>query len=163
MGKGGKNMALIDGCCDAAWERRRCESFIATVEAGGGTVRRISQPGLMIENTTQCIDHIKMGKVIETMQKWRQRPDAVFMTVDLYVFVFYHMARHYGFSPGKNIEVIGCNNDSIFLNNLSPRPASVDIHPEKIGQLAVRQLLWRINNPKEKRVIIPVIPEIAFQ
>jgi LacI family transcriptional regulator len=47
------------------------------------------------------------------------------------------------------VDLIGCNNDEPFLTQMHPRPATIDIALEKVGQRAVEQLLRRIANPME--------------
>lgn len=47
--------------------------------------------------------------------------------------------------PARNLDMIGCNADEVALQYLSPRPATIDIKISQIGQMAVDQLLRRIN------------------
>ena len=45
----------------------------------------------------------------------------------------------------KKLDMIGCNADELILQFIDPRPASIDIKVAQIGQMAVDQLLRRIN------------------
>lgn len=45
----------------------------------------------------------------------------------------------------KKLDMIGCNADEVFLQYIDPRPATIDIKVAQIGQMAVDQLLRRIN------------------
>ena len=47
--------------------------------------------------------------------------------------------------PARALDMIGCNADEVALQYLSPRPATIDIKISQIGQMAVDQLLRRIN------------------
>ena len=61
----------------------------------------------------------------------------------------------------KDVEIIGCDNEQVALIGLNPRPATIDVGADTMGQQAVELLLWRINNPDEdKRVQMSVIPEL---
>ena len=105
---------------------------------------------------------VNFGNAIEKMKSLPKRPTAIFAPVDIIVAGLYHTLRHHDIIPGKDVELVGVNNDSIYLNHFSPRPASVDIHPELVGRKAVERLLWRIDNPKEPLERILLEPEMAF-
>ena len=45
----------------------------------------------------------------------------------------------------KKLDMIGCNGDETILQYIDPRPASIDIKVIQIGQMAVDQLMRRIN------------------
>lgn len=47
--------------------------------------------------------------------------------------------------PARDLDMIGCNADEVALQYISPRPATIDIKIAQIGQMAVDQLLRRIN------------------
>jgi LacI family transcriptional regulator len=73
----------------------------------------------------------------------------------------YQALYQQGCYPGKDIEVLSCNNEEILLRNLHLPPLSIDLHVLEIGRQAVRQLLWRIQNPLPTSVLTqlsPVLP-----
>ena len=47
--------------------------------------------------------------------------------------------------PARSLDMVGCNADEVALQYISPRPATIDIKIAQIGQMAVDQLLRRIN------------------
>ncbi|MCF7974969.1 MAG: hypothetical protein K9N55_14220, partial [Phycisphaerae bacterium] len=65
-----------------------------------------------------------------------------------------------GIQPGRDLEIISCNNETSLLAGLAPRPISIDIQPETIGKKAVEQLRWRILHPDdESQITIEVSPK----
>jgi DNA-binding LacI/PurR family transcriptional regulator len=64
--------------------------------------------------------------------------------------------------PGRDIDVISCNNEMSYLVGLDPRPATIDIGAETIGRRSVEQLLRRIKHPEELRQVqIAVTPMLV--
>jgi LacI family transcriptional regulator len=90
------------------------------------------------------------------------KPIALFCVMDALTVEIYQLLYQIGLKPGAEIEVVSCNKDVALLNNLRPRPASVDIHSEAIGQQAVHQLLWRIRHPEEPIAKILLHPKIVL-
>ncbi|HOK04935.1 MAG TPA: LacI family DNA-binding transcriptional regulator [Victivallales bacterium] len=64
-------------------------------------------------------------------------------TDDILLYTYNHLKKH-NIIPEKDIVLIGCNNDSVFMDQMKPRPATIDIKLDKIGQKAVIQILERI-------------------
>lgn len=141
----------------------RHHSFLSTVRKAGAKAFEILSHDFIDESGNMQLPNVKsIGMAIEKMKRSPEFPTAIFATADIFVIGLYHTLKHYDIIPGKDVEIVGVNNDSILLNHLSPRPASVDIHPEAVGRKAVERLLWRINNPKEPLGRIELEPEIAF-
>lgn len=89
-------------------------------------------------------------------------PEGIFCSGDQVTADLYMRLNQKGYTPGKDCQVIGCDNTTNILNYLNPRPASIDIHPELVGEKAVDQLLWRINNPIPGKVKIALEPELVL-
>jgi DNA-binding LacI/PurR family transcriptional regulator len=140
----------------------RSISFMEKVNEAGGRTFEISGDFLNESGKTQLPNLKGIGIAIEKMKRLPERPTAIFTPLDIIVVGLYNTLRHYDIIPGKDVEIVGVNNDSILLDNLSPRPATVDIHSEEIGRKAVERLLWRIDNPKEPLEKILLEPELAF-
>lgn len=148
---------------DSRTFKARYESFTSTMENAGATVNGVFNNSLVDESNNMQLPDVKgLGLAIEQIKTLPQMPTAIFAPMDTIVIGLYHTLPHYGIVPGKDIEIIGVNNDAIFLNNFSPRPASVEIHPMKIGREAVKRLFWRMENPKDPLEQIEFEPEIAL-
>jgi LacI family transcriptional regulator len=66
-----------------------------------------------------------------------------------------------GLVLGSDIDVISCNNEEMLLAHLDPCPATIDIHAEQIGQKAVEQLLWRIDQRRAPRITLALEPTLV--
>ena len=71
-------------------------------------------------------------------------PTGLFVPRDALTICMYRALRRRGVEPGKDIEIVSCDNIPA-LDGLDPRPATIDVRPEEIGRRAVEQLLWHIN------------------
>lgn len=85
------------------------------------------------------------------------RPTGVFISSSGMLPMFYRKFLEKGIELGRDIEVITCDKHR-FINSLLPTPAVIDIQPEIIGFQAVKQLLWRIENPDEQAAMQIVVP-----
>jgi len=72
-------------------------------------------------------------------------PTGLFIPRDPVTIRMYHALRRRGIEPGRDIEIVSCDNIPA-LDALDPRPTTIDVRPGEIGRRAVEQLLWRINN-----------------
>lgn len=90
------------------------------------------------------------------------RPTGLFVPMDMQVAVVYRVLAKRGITPGRDLEIIGSDDEKAALVGLYPRPATISIGPYAMGRRAVAQLLWRIANPTVKeRVRVMVEPELV--
>lgn len=73
------------------------------------------------------------------------QPTGLFVPRDALTIRMYRVLRARGIQPGRDIDVISCDNIPA-LDALDPRPTTIDVRPQEVGRRAVEQLLWRINN-----------------
>ena len=139
----------------------REESFCRTILEKGGRLETLQGKELILETgETQLANVRELGVLLEEMKTFPALPTAIFAPVDIIMLGLYQTLPHGGLLPGKDVEIIGVNNELAFLKNLTPRPASVDIQPERIGREAVRRLLWRIDNRNEPLTKLELDPKI---
>lgn len=164
LSKGHKVFLFLSNAFPSAvWFNLRGKDFISTARKAGGKTFEILFEDLIDESGIVQLPNVKkLGQAIEKMKSLPATPTAIFVPADIYTVGLYHTLRHYDIIPGKDVEIVGVNNDSFTLNHFTPRPASVDIHPEAVGRKAVERLLWRIDNPKEPLEKILIEPEMAF-
>ena len=72
--------------------------------------------------------------------------DGVFVSSDQVTATLYGLLAEQGIRPGKDLEIVSCNAEDLFLSSLSPRPASIDIRSAEVGARAVDVLIWRMEN-----------------
>ncbi len=68
-----------------------------------------------------------------------------------------------GIEPSATCDLIGCDNMALFLDQITPRPASIDINLELVGRRGVQQLLWRLANPGIKNPIKVLIEPVLVE
>ncbi len=86
------------------------------------------------------------------------RPTSLFVPTDEQAIRLYPLLEERGLRLGEDVEVISCDNQDFWLRQLEPRPVSIDLNFEMIGQRAVEQLLLRISHPEQPsgtRILIP--------
>ena len=99
---------------------------------------------------------------VEHMLKLAEMPTGLFVADDATTATLYPVLKRYGIMPGKDIDIISCNNETMLLAGLSPRPATIDIKSEYVGRRAVEQLCWRLQNPEDRAIIgIKIQPELV--
>ncbi len=123
----------------------------AMAEEAGATLAQIDAgapkpPGDLLSIRDELADD-RMEQMIERLLGLDPRPTGVFVPADTAAALAYRALRRRGVEPGKDLEIVSCNNDRSALIGLDPRPATIDLRPDVIGQRAVTQLLARLRDP----------------
>jgi LacI family transcriptional regulator len=126
----------------------RERTFLQAVRAGGGKVR-MNSSALLTWPTAPDEMRIALHEIMDV----EPRPTALFVPGDNLCLLAYGLLFAMGIRPGKDVDVISCNNDVELLRGLHPRPASIDVHAPWIGAAAVGQLLQRLNTPQLPRSV----------
>lgn len=79
-----------------------------------------------------------------------QRPTGIFAAADSQTAPLCHVLEVHGIKMGRDVEIVSCDNSNFYLDQLHPRPTSIDINLELVGYRAVQQLMWRIATPNVK-------------
>jgi DNA-binding LacI/PurR family transcriptional regulator len=85
------------------------------------------------------------------VEQWLQaspRPTGLFVPTDEQTFRLYQLLRERGIQPGEDVDIVSCDNQEVWLRHMTPRPASIDLNFQLIGEHAVEQLLLRISHPQ---------------
>ncbi len=106
------------------------------------------------------VDRAFLGPVLDRLFSSDPKPTGLFISSDRITAAAYPLLYERGILPGRDVDIVSCNNEELLLANLHPRPATVDIHAEVVGYRAVEQLLWRIDHPQEPRINQLIDPEL---
>lgn len=87
-----------------------------------------------------------------------KRPTGLFVVSDTFMLPFFGALERNGIRPMEDIELIGCNNDITRLNQMHPRPATIDIRLNEVGRKSVEQLRWRMQHPHDGTLEIKIKP-----
>lgn len=85
--------------------------------------------------------------------------EGLFAYSDQVANALYPLLARNGIQPGKDLKIVSCNAEELFLSPLHPRPATIDIHSNEIGARAVDTLLWRMQNPTAAPTIAIIRPK----
>src|SRR5206468_10911651 len=78
-------------------------------------------------------------------------------------FVYRHMERR-GIVPGRDVDIVSCDNERELLSLMRPTPPSIDLNRDMIARLAVERLLWRMKNGvTSPSVVVTVSPTLLQQ
>ncbi|MCD4824475.1 MAG: LacI family transcriptional regulator [Phycisphaerae bacterium] len=97
------------------------------------------------EDTSQELD---FSWAIENLWSLSEPPTAI-ISNDYFCSAIYHALAERGLKVPDDVSVIGYDNDTSYCEALRPKLTSVDIEAVELGKLAVKQLLDRIQKPKE--------------
>lgn len=157
LGQGHRNIAYLSvGKEHVAFNERR-DTFAHTLEAHGVIPT-------VIEGTVDILRNMGVDAeyVIEQLLALDPLPGGVFCAADDLMLAVYNGLRHRGIEPGRDIELIGCNNDMVFLDQMHPRPATIDLRLKRVGRLALEQLLQKMSKPNEgEPIALTVSPVIV--
>jgi len=72
------------------------------------------------------------------------RPTGIFVAADYQIPQLYQALERRKIRPGRDVEIIGCDNEAFFLDRVAPRPPTIDPCLELLSDRGVQQLLWRM-------------------
>ena len=103
-------------------------------------------------------------QLVERLLAAHPRPQAVFVPTDEQVLRLYPLLMRHSLVPGRDLVILSCDHQEVWLRQLEPRPASIDLNFELIGRRAVEQLVSRIEHPEQSpgtRILVPPKPLAA--
>jgi LacI family transcriptional regulator len=136
----------------------RRDSFCRTMAAANAHVNLVWGP---FADTHLQPDRQTLEQVIDALLAAQPVPTGLFCPYDLWTACLYPLLYARGIQPGRDLDIVSCNNEVVFLQNLFPRPATVDIHAYDVGRRAVEQLLWRIEHQSAPRNTIAIQPSVV--
>ncbi|MGB7158311.1 MAG: LacI family DNA-binding transcriptional regulator [Tepidisphaeraceae bacterium] len=105
----------------------------------------------------------RVNALVDQLIATSPRPTGLFVPNDMITALAYVALRARGVLPGRDVDVISCNNERSYLLGLDPRPATIDIGSEIIGRRTVEQLLRKIRRPEETRQVQIAISPVLIE
>lgn len=155
--RGHKHIALMNLTPDHLGYEARTRAFVEAAGAQGCEPRVIVEgqadnaPPFVAEFEEQAVK----GLVAHYLAL-DPRPTGLFVPRDPLTVMVYHELRARGVEPGRDVDVISCNNEPV-LAGLDPRPATIDLRPDVIGRQAVEQLTQRIRKPNDPVSVVTAV------
>lgn len=135
----------------------RGDSFLRNAKAKGAKAHRLTFTGSGTSDS-------RIKGLVEKLLKKGPRPTGLFIPSDLMTAQAYRELNRNGIVPGRDIDIISCDNEDAYLAGLSPRPATIDIAGEERGRRAVYELLVQSRFPDEQRPIqLTVEPQLIVR
>lgn len=101
--------------------------------------------------------------LVQRLVQPQTRPGAVFVPTDEQALRLYPALARRAVQPGRDMLVVSCDNQDVWLRQLEPRPVSIDLNFDLMGSRAVEQLLSRIAHPGQPpgtRILVP--PRVTY-
>ncbi len=110
----------------------------------------------------RCTADGDLGELVDRLLAANPRPEGLFIGNDAATVQVYPLLHRGGVIPGRDIQIISCDHESIRLSALHPRPASIDVGAEECGWRAVARLMSRLRKLDERPVRIGVAPRLVL-
>jgi LacI family transcriptional regulator, galactose operon repressor len=133
--------------------KMRSNSFIKTVLRAKKRVKTYLHPGF-------DFDIELLEQQVHEISSLKSKPTGLFAFNDMMAISLHGCLLKAGIIPGKNVEIVACDNERNILSTINPRPATIEIHPTQIAKRTIEQLIWRLKNPYEQPVSIIIEPEL---
>lgn len=152
---GHRHVAVINPKSDHAVFSIRHLAFRRTIEHAGGSVQACLpraprgvtfplQPVADVSVVQPLVDEAIAALVPRSGRGAATGPTAIFCPADGIAALVYRALATRGLMPGRDISIVSCNNDRGLVAGLWPPLATVDIHADRVGRLAVGQLASRL-------------------
>lgn len=165
MGRGHRHLGFLTVMSSYPAYPARAEAFRFFGQVAGATVdvfmdKAEESETLRVQDLSLLQRRIAVQ--VDRMAAMERRPTGLFIPNDMMTGMCYVALKSRGIVPGRDVDVISCNNEVSYLVGLDPRPATIDIGAEMIGRRSVEQLMRRIRHPSESRQVqIAVTPVLV--
>lgn len=167
VGRGHKELAFISVMSDYPAYPARAEAFRDAARRVGASVDVLLDEPTAGGGAEVDLDLSVLRKRIDGLvaqfARLSPRPTGLFVPNDMMTALVYPALVACGLRPGKDVEIISCNNEEAYLAGLDPRPATIDIGAELMGRRSVEQLLRRMRRPDETRQVHIAVSPVLIQ
>lgn len=157
VSRGHKHVALLNLSPDHMGYEARTRVFVDTARAHGVEAHVVVEGDM--EQQMPFIAEFEGSAVSSAVDRFlaiEPRPTGLFVPRDPLTVMVYHALRSRGVEPGRDMDVISCNNEPV-LSGLDPRPVTIDLRPELIGRQAVEQLIRRVQKPHDPVAVVSTV------
>lgn len=137
----------------------RAAGFTRTITAAGGTVSSIIEGpdgGLL----PQSLYRKAWETIVSRFLAMSPRPTALFAPNDYHAMMLYQELIRREVIPTRDVTLVSANNDSHYLEFMTPRIATVDVRYEAIGRLAAEWLVRRLRGTETLPRIVSLVDPV---
>lgn len=157
VSRGHKHVAILNIKPDHMGYEARTQAFVGAAGAGGAEAHVLVDG--QVDQSTPFVAEFEEQAVRGLVTRFKSmatRPTGLFVPRDPLTVMVYHELRAQGIEPGRDVDVISCNNEPV-LAGLDPRPATIDLRPDVIGRQAVEHLIQRVRKPHDPVTVVSVV------
>lgn len=157
LAQGHRRVAIVNPKSDHALFAIRCQTVRQIIEQAGGTIVELLpserlggvsfplQPVMDVSQVMPLVDEATRSLQKRGVRSVANPPTALFCPADSIAALVYRALATRGLLAGRDISVISCHHERSLVASLWPSLATIDVHPERIGQLAVELLARRLS------------------
>ncbi|WP_428389952.1 LacI family DNA-binding transcriptional regulator [Mucisphaera sp.] len=161
IGRGHERIAMLELEAGHLGFRERAMAFRESAEDLGASVELITLGSAEGADGDFAARRQHIHRLIDRFASLEDRPSGLFVPLGQATLTVYEALRARGIEPGNQVTVVACDNDPT-LAGLNPMIATVDVRPDRIGRLAVDQLLLRMEKPSPNaRTVVLVEPSLV--
>ncbi len=105
----------------------------------------------------------RLDQQVARMAEAKTRVTGLFVPSDMMTSVVYTSLRDRDILPGRDIDIVSCNNDRPYLMGLRPQPATIDVGAELIGRKSVELLLWSMSHGRDDREVHLTVEPVLIE
>jgi DNA-binding LacI/PurR family transcriptional regulator len=108
----------------------------------GGTADVVIEPSILDHRPGfNSITHAALADALDRCLRHTPRPSVLFLEFAMFAPPVWALLAERGIRPGIDLDVIVCNNDSVYLDQVKPRPQVIDIPCRAMAELALDLVL----------------------
>jgi DNA-binding LacI/PurR family transcriptional regulator len=155
LARGHTRLAYMNPDTNLSLYQQRLLAFHATSQSAGTSLEVFGMSG------STDMDFIA-ERLVEQWMATSPRPTGIFVPVDRATLSVYRHLERNGIQPGRDVDVVSCDNEKELLSLMRPAPPSIDLNRTTIARLAVERLLWRMKNgTASPSIVITVTPTLV--
>ena len=156
LAQGHRRVAIVNPKPDHTLFAIRCQAVRRAIEQAGGTVaefhprgsRSVSfplQPVMDVAQVLPLVDEATENLRRRPSRGSTESPTAIFCPADNIAALVFRALATRGLVAGRDMSVVSCQNERSLIAGLWPSLATIDVHPQRIGRMAVDLLSRRIS------------------
>jgi DNA-binding LacI/PurR family transcriptional regulator len=164
ISRGARTLAYVTTRPDWDMNRLRAHGFTAAAQRSHAAAHAYVVSAGRTELSPICGPETRSYATLEELMEdlVARRPDGLFVSRDEETVQVYRLLAERGFQPGRDVQIVSCDNENVRLSMLHPRPASIEIGTAEMAWRAVRRLEGRMKHPSEPPVRILVNPRLVL-
>ncbi|MCC6679333.1 MAG: LacI family DNA-binding transcriptional regulator [Phycisphaeraceae bacterium] len=166
IGRGHQRLGVLNAMGGNPVLDLRCRYFEFIAQQGGcrcdALIGRHGESWVHDEDLDLALFEQQVAEQVDAFMALKDRPTGMFIPLDLQVAMVYRLLDQRGLRAGRDVDIVGSDEEKVALIGLNPRPATINVGPRAMGERAVQELCWRIEHGSaDERIKVTVAPELV--